>query len=197
MNVNETGLYGVVKEDTSKKGQILNSYKVKTLTKVENGEIYDGLKARDEENFSELNSTLEACEEIDSSVSSKFSGYKSSGPGGERRDLVVRDIGIQVGEMENREGDKSLKLDQEVLVNNEKLRTALKEEIERHKKVKMKYKAVEEELRIAEETVRDVTSIEIDLRELLRSREEENELLKDKLGRIKKIRFEEENESEK
>ena len=39
--------------------------------------------------------------------------------------------------------------------------------------------------------MRDVTSIEIDLRELLRSREEENKLLKDKLGRSKKIRFEE------
>ena len=83
INVNETSLYGVVKEDTSKKGQILNSYKVKTLTKVENGEIYDWLKATDEENFSELNSTLEACEEINSSISSKFSGFESKDPGEE------------------------------------------------------------------------------------------------------------------
>ena len=107
MNVNETGLYGVVNEETSEKGQILNSYNVKTLTKVEYGEIYDWLKATDEENFSELNSTLEACEEIDSSVSSEFSGYESSEPGGKRSDLVVRDIGIQVCEIEKeRRGQK-------------------------------------------------------------------------------------------
>ena len=104
---------------------------------------------------------------------------------------MVKDIEIQACEMGVREEDKTLKLDQEVWVDNEKLRTALKEELERYKKIKMRCKAVEEELRIAEETVRDVTSIEIDLRELLRSREEENKLLKDKLGRSKKIRFEE------
>ena len=52
--------------------------------------------------------------------------------------------------------------------------------------MKMKYKAVEQELRTAEETVRDVTSIEFDLRQLLRSKEEEIELLKEKLGKFKR-----------
>ena len=126
------------------------------------------------------------------------SEYDSSDSGEERSELVVRrDIGIQVNEFVNREVEKSLGLDEEVLVINEKLRGALKEEIERHKKVKMKYKAVEQELRTAEETVRDVTSIEFDLRQLLKSKEEEIELLKEKLGKFKKTRWEDEIKSRK
>ena len=53
--------------------------------------------------------------------------------------------------------NKSLETDETVLENNEKLRTALREEI-----------TVEKELRIAEVTLKELTSIELDLRELLK-----------------------------
>ena len=50
-----------------------------------NEAISDWFKATDEENFSEMNSTLDSCEEIDSGISSMSSGYESSDSGEERR----------------------------------------------------------------------------------------------------------------
>ena len=185
----KSGLYKVENENSSNQGQIQNSYNVKTLTNIENEvKILDWLRATDEQNFCEMNSTLDTWEEIDSGIGLMSSEHETSVSGEEKIDLVVRDIGIQVCDIVSIEVDESLKLDKEVLENNEKLRAALKGEIERHKKVKMKYKAVEKELKIAEETVRDVTSIEIDLRKKLRSREEENDLLKEKLKDIRRLK---------
>ena len=145
----KSGLYKVENENSSNQGQIQNSYNVKTLTNIENEvKILDWLRATDEGNFCEMNSTLDTWEEIDSGVGLMSSEHESSVSGEERIDLVVRDIGIQVCDIVSIEVDQSLQLDKEVLENNEKLRAALKGEIERHKKVKMKYKAVEKELEI-------------------------------------------------
>ena len=173
----------------------VNEVSLYKVAKEENKVISDWLRATDEENFSELNSDLRDCEDSDSGIGSNSSGYESSDFGEEISALEVINIGIQVNRMINTEVDKSLQLHQEVLVNNEKLREALKDLVERHKKVKMKYSAVVEELKMAEETVRDVTSIEFDLRKILKSREKEIELVEEEFGRFKKIRFEEEEKS--
>ena len=163
----------VENENSSNQGQILSSCNVKTFTTVENEAISDWLKATDEENFSERNSVLDS-EELDSGISSMSSGYESSDSGEERRELVVKkDKGIQVCEILKKEVDETLEADEKVLESNEELRTALREQMARNKKVKMKYNAAEKELRTAEVTVKNITSIECDLRELLKHKEEQ------------------------
>merc|ERR1711909_193624 len=90
-----------------------------------------------------------------------------------------------------------------ILENNKKLTVCLMEEVEKCKQYKTKYTAVQKELETAEITVKELTSIECDLRISLEDRkeeirmgalqinhlEEENASLRERLGRFKKRRW--------
>ena len=141
--------------------------------------------------------------ELDSGISS---GYESTDSEGEKRELskIAEEI-EQECENNHREVNKNLESDETTLVNNEKLREALREEMAKYRKFRMKYNAGQTELGTAEMTVKELTSIECHLRKSLKYKEEEirigklkmdhleeeNATLRERICRFKKIRWKE------
>merc|ERR1712179_451336 len=145
--------------------------------------------------------------ELDSRISSDYDSADSERENENLSDeiqieseLVMKEEN-KIGEVENNpENDL-------ILENNKKLTVCLMEEVEKCKQYKTKYTAVQKELETAELTVKELTSIECDLRISLEDRkeeirmgalqidhlEEENASLRERLGRFKKRRWRDNN----
>ena len=174
---------------------MLTSRPLKSQSKEkEYGKIYDEMKTQ------EVNMTQY---ELDSGISSDYDSADSERENEKLSDeiqieseLVMTDEN-KISEVENSpENDL-------ILENNKKLTACLMEEVEKCKQYKTKYSAVQKELETAEITVKELTSIECDLRISLEDRkeeirmgalqidhlEEENASLRERLGRFKKRRW--------
>ena len=137
-------------------GNMLSSKYLQTQQEYENSDA--GMKPEEE--------PLNIDYELDSGINSDYDSTDSEREKGEWSDETEYNIAKEC-ENNNRELDKSLESNEIILKNNKKLTQALEIEMAKYKQFKSKYNSAQQELQVAEITVKELAVIEYQLRESL------------------------------